>query len=120
MSSIFKIRRNSDGLFSGGGTCPSFSKIGKTWTSYRALRLHLAQFIRNLTPYSSDRYKDCEIIEYEYVETSRQPLQEYLENLENLCEEREQKEKERQESLERWRKEQRHKEFLKLKEEFES
>jgi len=38
---VYKIRRESDGLFSTGGTCPRFTKKGKVWTSMGALKGHL-------------------------------------------------------------------------------
>lgn len=38
---VYKIRRDSDGLFSTGGTVPNFTKKGKVWTSMGALKGHL-------------------------------------------------------------------------------
>lgn len=38
---VFKIRDESTGLYSKGGSIPSWSKIGKTWTTEAALKNHL-------------------------------------------------------------------------------
>jgi hypothetical protein len=67
-SFIYKIRRRSDGLFSSGGTCPSFSKKGKVWTARGHVTSHLSQFgDSNKKLY----YKDCEVvcIEIQEVDT---------------------------------------------------
>jgi len=61
---VFKIR-NSQGLFSSGGTYITFTKKGKTWTSSGALNNHLAQ-TRNDNLYIQEK---CEVIAYELVET---------------------------------------------------
>ena len=58
-SFIYKIRRRSDGLFSGGGTYPTFSKKGKVWTARGHVTSHLSQFSGG----SKNRYyKDCEVV----------------------------------------------------------
>jgi len=81
--SVFKIRRRSDGLYSKGGSTPSFSKQGKTWTSKSALSGHLALI------HEYDRYKhvhtstiatvyaDCEVIEYTVVVGSAMLVTDY-------------------------------------------
>jgi hypothetical protein len=59
VSFIYKIRRRSDGLFSGGGTYPTFSKKGKVWTARGHITSHLSQFGDiNKKSY----YKDCEVV----------------------------------------------------------
>ena len=37
----FKIRDRSTGLFSSGGCCPKFEKIGKTWSTLTSLKSSL-------------------------------------------------------------------------------
>ena len=69
---IYKIRRKSDGLFSTGGMCPSFNKVGKVWKQIGHFKSHLAQ----LKPYGNQpigknfasEYRNCEVVEYEMVE----------------------------------------------------
>lgn len=85
---IYKIR-NKDGKYSTGGTNPSFSKDGKTW-SQRALNAHLTLIEKNIKRHNKyyagrviggrectlrswkDYYDDCEIVTFE--ETSSEPL----------------------------------------------
>jgi len=65
---VYKIRRKSDGLFSKGGTSPSFSNKGKIWNSRGHVTSHLSQFgDRDKNRY----YKDCEVvcIEIQEVDT---------------------------------------------------
>lgn len=77
---IYKIRRKSDGLFSLGGASPKWGKIGKTWTSKRALKLHLSM-LANYYNYNQRKritdmnrvcghYKECEIVEFVEVENN--------------------------------------------------
>ena len=40
----YKIRDKESGLFSKGGSSPSWSKDGKIWTSLACLKLHLSMF----------------------------------------------------------------------------
>lgn len=69
----FKIRR-ADGLYSRGGSRPSFSKVGKTWISEKALKMHL-----NLVAQRGSRnyitgklpYEDCTLVEFEFKEVGR-------------------------------------------------
>ena len=69
---VYKIRRKSDGLFSGGGSSPSFGKTGKEWYSMAAVASHLGlsghMDIRGGT-YGSWRetpLEEVEIVTYEY------------------------------------------------------
>jgi len=63
---VYKIRRKSDGMFSAGGERPSFSKKGKIWRQRGHVSNHLAQ----MTAQNKQLfYNDCEIIEFEVVET---------------------------------------------------
>lgn len=62
---IYKIRRKTDGLFSSGGTYPTFSKKGKTWTARGHVTSHLSQFgDRKKEQY----YKNCEVVRIEIQE----------------------------------------------------
>jgi hypothetical protein len=72
---VYKIRRKSDGFFSGGGMHPSFSKKGKVWSNLQALRSHITLVKKNngldvkywsnlWGPPPEYPYKNCELIEY--------------------------------------------------------
>lgn len=67
---VYKIRRKSDGLFSTGGSVPSWTENGKTWNTRGALSNHMAQ-LRD--PYYSrtrridDIYGDAEVVVIEVV-----------------------------------------------------
>ena len=61
-NSVFKIRHRPSGKFSKGGSRPAFSKTGRVWNGWGPVKLHLQQVSR------IDSYKDCEIVECEYVE----------------------------------------------------
>lgn len=53
---VYMIRRKSDGLYSTGGTRPSFQKAGKHWRSLANVRKHLCVAT----------YQDtCEIVRYQ-------------------------------------------------------
>lgn len=62
-SSMFMIRRSSDGLYSTGGIAPRFSKTGKRWSSIHHLKAHL----RNVRP---DAYEGCMVAVFDVVEVS--------------------------------------------------
>lgn len=70
----YKIR-NSVGLYSTGGSEPTFSKNGKTWSNIGHLRNHL----NLINDYSY--YKDCELVELISVEndSDKNSLQQYIE-----------------------------------------
>lgn len=71
MTTIFKIRRKSDGLFSTGGTSPSFNAKGKVWKARNHVTSHMKQIgYQYYNPKTKDDYyRDCEVVEYEVVET---------------------------------------------------
>lgn len=87
---VYKIRRKSDGLFSTGGTSPSFSKTGKTWGTIGHLKSHLtgvADQGRYVEPDQREKrkranitryYSGCEIVEYERVEAESQTIQDFM------------------------------------------
>ena len=51
----YKIRRETDGLYSSGGQHPIFTTKGKIWSKIRYLKNHLRLV-------KKERYDDCEII----------------------------------------------------------
>ena len=88
---IYRIRRKSDGLFSGGGMNPKFTKRGKIWQGLGPLKNHLncllkmhleALRIKRNEKYwghseyqnynESFVYENCELIEYVLEEKENQ------------------------------------------------
>lgn len=61
---VFRIR-DSNGLYSTGGTRPQFTKGGKTWSNIGHVKSHLRQFINSR---DLELYKDAEIVCVEYTE----------------------------------------------------
>lgn len=123
---VYKIRRKSDGLFSKGGSTPSFSKIGKIWKQKGHLTSHVNQLwnnglgYRNHThPYQKHVYEDCEIVSYEIVETEMPGTQTIMEYIKEREEEKRQEAVRAQERREKAAKEARRAEYEKLREEFE-
>jgi len=114
MAIVFKIRRNDDGLFSTGGSYPSFTKLGKIWKQKGHLTSHLNQLRQN------SAYKDCEIVPYELVETPAGPgvtIRAYLQEIQDRKDKRDNERRTRQEE---WAKEERRKQYEKLQKEFEN
>jgi len=126
MAIVFKIRRTTDGLFSMGGMCPGFNKTGKIWKQKGHLTNHLGQVDnrrhhRPLHPNQglSRVYDDCEIVPYELVETPAGPgvtISAYLAEIEQRKQDREEAFNKRHE---KWKEEQRRKQYEELKKEFE-
>jgi len=114
MRLAYKIRRKSDGLFSAGGSSPHFSKIGKLWKQRNHLSNHLNQVYRPLQTYA-----DCEIVTYEIVESAvdEMSISDYLDEIQMRKDEREAAYQRR---VEKFRKEQRRQEYMKLRQEFEN
>lgn len=54
-TTVYKIKRKSDGFFSTGGSSPRFNNKGKVWKKLGHLNSHLSQI-------KEDVYKDCEIV----------------------------------------------------------
>jgi hypothetical protein len=110
---VYKIRRKTDGLFSKGGSTPSFNKDGKVWKQRGHLTNHLNQI------HNRSVYGDCEIIVYKLEEVQQGDGI----SIDGYLDEREQKkrdeENERNLRYEAMRKEQRRKEYEALKAEFE-
>lgn len=73
---FFKIRRKTDGLFSMGGSNPSFNKKGKTWTGKGHITNHVRQLDRRWG--KPDPYEDCELVTCEIVITDREDMPDYM------------------------------------------
>jgi hypothetical protein len=67
MMHVNMIRNKKTGLFSTGGSSPTFSTKGKIWPSSTALNGHLSSLGNS---YIAKVYADCEIIAFELVEPS--------------------------------------------------
>jgi len=64
----FKIRRKADGLYSTGGSTPSWNKRGKTWYAVSHVKNHLNLFKpqwRGDDDRTAIVYSGCEIVVYE-------------------------------------------------------
>jgi hypothetical protein len=61
---IFRIRDRKTGLWSGGGSSPSFGKRGKTWDNIG----HVGSHVTNAGRYAAEVYRDAEIVEYVITE----------------------------------------------------
>jgi len=107
---IFKIKNTKTGLFSSGGMDPRFTKEGKTWTSRRALSLHL-----NLLHRKKDVYADCEVVICEVVEVEATPVSIMMDESLARAAEREAKAKER---IRQWQLERDRQHFERLKKQF--
>ena len=114
----YKIRRRFDGLFSTGGMSPSFNKIGKVWKKLGHFKSHLAQ----IRPYRDSgigqnfgkEYKDCEVVEYEMVETTAYPVIDILEERKTAWKQ-EQEERDKRHAI--WRKKNLEEELVKINKE---
>lgn len=64
---VYKIRRKSDGLFSTGGSWPSFNKKGKIWSQRNHVTSHIGQ-VGGYGKKLKDFYADCEVVLLELIE----------------------------------------------------
>lgn len=62
---LYKIRDNN-GMYSTGGTSPSFNKAGKTWNNIGHVKSHLRQFMGGN---DIEMYRDCEVVCVEVSES---------------------------------------------------
>ena len=121
MAIVFKIRRNSDGLFSMGGSTPGFNKTGKIWKQKGHVTSHLGQlwgYNRPCTYPQRHVYEDCEIVPYELTEIPAGPgvtIATYLAEIKQRKQDREEAFNKRHE---KWKEDQRRQEYEKLKQEF--
>lgn len=67
----FKIRRQSDGQFSSGGTTPRWSNKGKTWSEQRHVTAHLGLALRN----GSETYGGVPLAEVDLVVYEMRPME---------------------------------------------
>lgn len=107
----FKIRRKRDGMYSGGGSWPRWSKTGKIWKNRGGLANHL-----NLV--RKGEYVDCEVVMVKVIEieTDTTSVTDYINGIQQRKQEREDAAKRaREERL----KEERRQQYLRLKDEFE-
>ena len=114
---VYKIRRKTDGLYSVGGSHPSFSKNGKIWKQ----RNHLSSHMNLLTQQwgvGKHIYDNCELVTYEVVEKEVDSISllDYLQEREELREAREEAQKR---AFEKRQQAARRKKYEELKHEFE-
>ena len=64
---IYKIK-NKEGKFSSGGLYADFVQKGKAWHGLDRKKLHLGVIEREGYSKVTEKYKGCEIVEYEMVE----------------------------------------------------
>ena len=121
---VYKIRRRTDGLFSMGGSTPSFNKKGKIWKQRGHLTSHINQLWNSGLSYSSSNntghvYKDCEIVPYEIVETPVEGTQTIMGYIADRKAEKHDQAIKAKLKYELNQKELRHEQYNKLKQEFE-
>lgn len=111
---VYKIRRKADGLFSTGGTTPSFTEKGKVWRSRKDISLHIGMLLGyNL---AIRNYEGCEIVAYETKEFSSESAIEWMDDISNK---RNQRKEEQEEISERNKEANRRRQYQELKAEFE-
>lgn len=125
---VFKIQRESDGLYSNGGSTPGFTKVGKIWKQKGHLTSHLGQLHdRGLGNYRY-RYPDgpmprhiydgCKILAFELVEIPVGPAVTVAAYLQEIQERKQKKEQASRDFHEKQQKVERHAQYQKLKHEF--
>jgi hypothetical protein len=110
---VYKIVRVDDGLYSSGGTYPTFGKNGKIWTTRGGLTIHLMENWHRL----QEKYSNCNIIEYKMLINDVIHPQDYVVDIKAKKQEKADK-KGGARAIKM--KKQRHNEYLRLKEEFEN
>lgn len=121
MSIIYKIRR-ADGMFSMGGSTPSFNKTGKIWKQKGHLTSHLSQLWNGNGMYNQHQphvYSDCEIVTYELTEMPIGPTQSIEQYLHNIERKKQEQEAARIARCEQRDQDERYAAYLTLKNEFE-
>ena len=65
MIKSYKIRNKLTGLYSTGGSMPSWKAIGKTWSGIGPLKGHLNMIYNEYSSYSfvNDPYENAEVVE---------------------------------------------------------
>lgn len=76
MTTFYKIQSKKSGLFSSGGTDPSWSKIGKVWT----VKGHLSSHFTGLSAEGRRTYRDndAQVVECAVTVLNETPVQEYF------------------------------------------
>lgn len=108
---IFVIE-NPSGMRSRGGNSPTFDEWGKVWRKKGHITNHLIGIENSRASWRKPRagdpeglYAECEVVEYELVEKSRTPVQEYIDGYKDrrrkAAEAKEQAAQERREKAER-------------------
>lgn len=118
MSLVYKVKSTKTGLYSKGGTYPTFSKNGKAWTNVGYLKNHLNQ----LNSYGKWIYKDNQVIIecYEVIITENSVFtQSYDDFLAEIQQNQQLKKKDQEAKNRRLAENQRRLEYEKLKKEFE-
>lgn len=91
MSKYFMIRNATTGLYSSGGSYPTWTAKGKRWNRRGFITSHMS----NSTGYrnAAEFYKDAVIVEFEYepIEVGTTPMREFIERKLNEKEDAHQK-----------------------------
>lgn len=74
---FYKIRRKTDGLFSTGGSAPTFTKKGKVWNQRGHVSSHL-NCVGSRDKTINDYYADCELVMMEYVEVETLTMETFM------------------------------------------
>jgi len=117
MATHYKIRRKTDGLFSTGGGDPNFTTGGKTYTTMGAVQNHISTIskrTRRVPPHSYqgqrepsfEIYEDCELVEFELVETATQDVMPLILGKKQVRDQKEQEYREKQEQREKLKRQQ--------------
>lgn len=115
---VYKIRRKSDGLFSSGGSSPTFTKKGKVWRDRASLDKHLGMILQYPDrSWGWPKYEDCEVVVFIIGVTDREDIQKYANVILERKADRKRKAKEEQEERARAR---RRETYNVLKKEFEN
>jgi hypothetical protein len=111
----YKIKNTLTELYSAGGSWPTWTKKGKTWKSLGALKRH----IHMIDARRYVVYKNAVIISYEVRIEEKDSVISAMDFIETVMSEYHEKQRKEKEKSDAWWKEQRRKEFEKLKKEFE-
>lgn len=112
---IYRLKSNKTGLFSKGGSTPSFSKTGKIWKNIGHLKNHINQLGRHGRQIYQD--KDVVLITSEVVETEID-VTSFDDLLADSVKRKEQKEADRRSRLNMQREAQERKQYEQLKKKF--
>ena len=116
---VYKIRRKSDGLFSMGGSWPSFNKNGKIWKQKGHLTSHLNLIFENCIRTERNHYDDCEIVAYQLIEMPIGPAMSIEQYMHIAKQKKDEKLRKQQEYREKVEKQKRLAQYEKLKQEFD-